>query len=105
MLIVYMNGITKTMTLDACVDGNVSNLSQLVGDEYDQFSKFFQIYKQLPVSSYAIVYVASKEFASFHVDCEVMSVEEINTLKETYGGNGVIIEPRDKGISVNIPIR
>ena len=43
VLIVYMNGITKTMPLDACVDGNVSDLSQLVGDEYDQFSKFFQI--------------------------------------------------------------
>ena len=100
-----MNGKTKTMTLDACVNGDVTHLTQLVGDEYDQFSTFFQIFKNIPTDCHQITYIASKELITFHVDCDKMETEEFSELKKTYGVGGISIETRDQGISVNIPIR
>ena len=93
------------MTLDACVDGDVNHLTQLVGEEYERFSAFFQIYKHVPVSCYAINYSISQDIVSFHVDCDQMNTEEFSELKKTYGVDGISIETRENGISVNIPIR
>lgn len=100
-----MTGKTKTMTLDACVDGNVSHLTQLVGEDYDQFSAFFQIYKHIPVGSSTIRYQTTKEFVMFEVDCEKLQKNELSELKRTYEVNGITIDIREQGLSVNIPIR
>ena len=100
-----MNTKTKTMTLDACVDGDVEHLTELVGENYDQFSTFFRIYKQIPTACEKISYTNEKDTISFHVTCDKLNKEELSELNESYKTDGVVIKPTDAGVSVNIPIR
>lgn len=101
-----MGKILKTNMLDDCVDGSIDKLSELVGDNYDQFNTFVSICNKLAIGDtiYSLVNFSKTETTvSFQLTWDI----DNNLLEEVKKDldNSTSIELTDSGIIINISVK
>lgn len=101
-----MGKILKTNMLDDCVDGSIDKLSELVGDNYDQFNTFVSICNKLAIGDtiYSLVNFSKTETTvSFQLTWDINN----NLLEEVKKDldNSTSIELTDVGIIINISVK
>lgn len=101
-----MGKILKTNMLDDCVDGSIDKLSELVGDNYDQFNTFVSICNKLAIGDtiYSLVNFSKTETTvSFQLTWDINN----NLLEEVKKDldNSTSIELTDAGIIINISVK